>query len=194
MNILNVGYDSTNYYLVGPLNARLLIDIGWSNTLPKFLSVLKRNDVAIKSIRYLLCTHYHPDHAGLVQELKAQGIKLIVLESQPAAIPLMKKYMKPVNQYVDITLNDNMMLTFQDSRRFLSTIGIAGEIIPTPGHSDDSVTLLLDEGAAFTGDLTAPMFLDETQTVARDSWQAIYAHNVKTIYPGHGPSHHVATT
>src|SRR5215213_2216784 len=69
MNILNVGYDSTNYYLVGPSNTRLLVDIGWSNTLPKFLSVLKRYDVPLKSIRYLLATHYHPDHAGLAQEL-----------------------------------------------------------------------------------------------------------------------------
>lgn len=189
MNILNVGYDSTNYYLVGPTNARLLVDIGWSNTLPKFLAVLKRFDIPLKTIRYLLATHYHPDHAGLAQELKQQGIGLIVLESQHEAIPLLKKVMKPVNRYVDITHDDNIPLTFADSRRFLASIGIAGEIIPTPGHSDDSVTLILDEGAAFTGDLTAPMFVDETQTTARNSWQTIAAHNVKMIYPGHGPIH-----
>src|SRR6266496_6255848 len=102
MNILNVGYASTNYYLIGPEKARLLIDIGWSNTLPQFLSVLKRQDVSLSSMRYLLATHYHPDHAGLAQELKAQGIGLLVMESQESAIPLMKKYMKPVNRYVEI--------------------------------------------------------------------------------------------
>jgi hypothetical protein len=35
--------------------------------------------------------------------------------------------------------------------------GVSGEIIYTPGHSDDSVTLILDEGMAFTGDLPYPM-------------------------------------
>ena len=188
MNILNVGYASTNYYLLGPDRARLLVDIGWSNTLPQFLSVLKRHDLSLSNIRYLLATHYHPDHAGLAQELKAQGVSLIVMESQTAAIPLLKKHMKPINRYLDIQLDDNIPLTFQASRSFLAQIGIAGEIIPTSGHSDDSVSLVLDEGIAFTGDLTPPIFLDETQTVAAASWDKLRAHHVKTIYPGHGPS------
>lgn len=187
MNILNVGYGSTNYYLVGPEKARLLVDIGCSNTLPKFQSILKRYDVPLSSIKYLLATHYHPDHAGLAQELKLQGVKLIVMESQPAAIPLLKKVMKPENKYIDITLDDNLDLTFSKSRAFLARIGIAGEIIPTTGHSDDSVSLVLDEGIAFTGDLTAPILLDETQTTALASWDSLRARNVKQVYPGHGP-------
>lgn len=32
-------------------------------------------------------------------------------------------------------------------------MGISGEIVPTPGHSDDSISVVLDDGSAFTGDL-----------------------------------------
>jgi hypothetical protein len=32
-------------------------------------------------------------------------------------------------------------------------LGMESEIVPTPEHSDDSVSLILDEGMAFTGDL-----------------------------------------
>ena len=55
---------------------------------------------------------------------------------------------------MDITLDGNVTITFAESRALLEQIGIRGEIVPTPGHSADSVSLLLDDGSAFTGDLT----------------------------------------
>jgi glyoxylase-like metal-dependent hydrolase (beta-lactamase superfamily II) len=189
MNIVNVGYDSTNYYLLGTNTQRLLVDVGWSNTLAKLLAVLKRKDILLQDIGYLLVTHYHPDHAGLAQELKAKGIRLIVLEQQLAAIPLLKTYMKPVNRYVEIALHDNVVLRMNESRAFLKRIGITGEIIATPGHSDDSVSLVLDLGVAFTGDLPPPGFVEASAgAMLQQSWDALRALRVHTIYPGHGPA------
>jgi ribonuclease/clavin/mitogillin len=188
MNIVNVGYDSTNYYVLGASTNRLLIDVGWPGTLLKLLAVLRRKDIAMEDIGYLLITHYHPDHAGLAQEVKAKGVRLIVLGQQLGAIPLLKTYMKPINPYVDITLHDNLHITIGESRAFLSGIGIAGEIVWTPGHSDDSVSLILDEGAAFTGDLPPPGFVDEKASdTVRQSWDVLRALSVHRIYPGHGP-------
>ena len=60
--------------------------------------------------------------------------------------------MKPSQPYVPVTLHDNLDVSIGESRAFLHTLGIGGEIISTPGHSDDSVTLVLDTGDAFTGD------------------------------------------
>src|SRR4051812_4000159 len=100
MNIVNVGYDSTNYYLLGS-HTQLLVDTGWPGTLPKLLNILKRKDIALQAIQYLLVTHYHPDHAGLAQELKRAGLKLVVLENQRAFIPALGKYMKPEQRYVE---------------------------------------------------------------------------------------------
>ncbi len=178
MNIVNVGYDSTNYYVLADASPKLLIDVGWPGTLPKLQHQCKRLGVDLSRLKHFLLTHYHPDHAGLAQELKRAGCQLIVLETQLAAIPTMKTYMKPQNRYVEIDLTDNITLNLNDSRAFLAKLGIAGEIISTPGHSDDSVSLILDIGAAFTGDLTSPaMIIDET-SASSQSWQKLRALNV----------------
>jgi endoribonuclease LACTB2 len=186
INIVNVGYDSTNYYVLGANAARLLVDVGMPGTLPKLMASLRRKDIRIQDIGYLLVTHYHPDHAGLAQEVKAQGVQLIVLEPQLPAIPQLKAFIKPSMPYANITLHDTIQLALDDSRAFLRGIGIAGSIIGTPGHSDDSVTLVLDDGGAFTGDLPPPL-VGADDAVAR-SWQAIRSLKATTIYPGHGPA------
>jgi ribonuclease/clavin/mitogillin len=97
--------------------------------------------------------------------------------------------MKPSDRYVDITLHDNVRLTIDESRAFLMSIGVPGTIISTPGHSDDSITLVLDEGSAFTGDLPSPSLVgtDALDTVNR-SWDLIRSLNATVIYPGHGPA------
>ena len=106
-----------------------------------------------------------------------------------AGIPLLATYVKPGDRYTPIQLEGNTVLAEQESRAFLATLGIKGEIISTPGHSDDSVTLILDEGAAFTGDLTPPsMVADDPSDDAFKSWERIRSMGVSTIYPGHGPA------
>lgn len=188
MNIINVGYSSTNYWLIGPDRARLLIDVGWPGTLFKLLHECKRKDVELHDIQHLLITHYHPDHAGLAEELKQRGIKLIVLDTQLGAIPELGRYIKPDFHYQEITLVGAIQLTAASSREFLRRNGIAGEIILTPGHSDDSITLVLDSGEAFTGDLPPPMFAtEESQPQIEKSWANIRAHGARMIYPAHGP-------
>jgi glyoxylase-like metal-dependent hydrolase (beta-lactamase superfamily II) len=192
MNIVNVGYDSTNYYLLEPDSVGLLIDVGWPGTMPKLLNMLKRKGVPFQKIKYLLITHYHPDHAGLAQEMKEKGVKLIVMDSQVAFIPALSRYMKPSNHYHEISLEGNVNLRADESRRFLRSIGVSGEIIYSPGHSDNSVTLILDEGMAFTGDLPNPMAAaGEAQRQVELSWANIRAHAVKTIYPAHGLAQHL---
>ncbi len=185
MNILNVGYDSTNYYLLADSKPRLLVDIGFPGTLPKLQHECKRKGIALGDLKHFLCTHYHPDHAGLAQELKRFGCTLIVLENQLPAIPLLRGQMKPRDQYVEIDLKDNLVVTFDESRALLKRLGIEGAIFATPGHSDDSVSLVLDEGTAFTGDLTHPSMAND-EVLA--SWAKLRALGAKTVYPGHGPS------
>jgi len=70
---------------------------------------------------------------------------------------------------------------------FLAAIGIDGEVVATPGHSDDSVSLVLDEGAAFTGDLT-PLSMAEPHNAAalESSWRRLRQLGVTIVYPGHG--------
>jgi len=191
-NIVNVGYDSTNYHVIQTSVARLLVDVGWPGTLPKLLHALKRTGIALSEITHLLVTHYHPDHAGLAQELKQKGIKLILLENQAVGIQTLKQYMKPKHGYVEITLDDNLDVRSSGSRQFLRRMGIEGEIILTPGHSDDSVTLILDMGVAFTGDLPPAALAGQLSPAVQQSWEQIRARHLRLVYPGHGPVQHLA--
>ena len=61
------------------------------------------------------------------------------------------------------------------------------EIVHTPGHSDDSVSLLLDDGPVFTGDLTPLLIGSEDQAVVAASWRTLRERGATHVYPGHGP-------
>ncbi len=191
MNIVDVGYRSTHYYVLANHRPRLLLDAGWPGTLGMMRDSCRRKGIRLEEIPYQLVTHYHIDHAGLAEELKQLGVQLLVLDIQVAAIPLMRRHTKPEDHYTEISMQGNIVLTEATSRDFLKRIGIDGEIIATPGHSDDSVTLILDEGAAFTGDLTNPALLpDDPTDLARQSWERILAKGATTVYPAHGPVWH----
>ena len=188
ITIVNVGYRSTNYWVISAGKSRLLLDLGWPGTMGTMRANLDRMGVPLNEIRYGLATHYHIDHAGLAQELKNVGVPLIVLEPQVAAVPLMKTWTKPQDHYVDIVTTDNVVISPAESRALLSQIGIAGEILHTPGHSDDSVSLLLNDGSVFTGDLTHPALVTEenAKTVAA-SWRLLRERGATRVYGGHGP-------
>lgn len=187
LTISNVGYLSTNYWVVSVGRSRLLVDLGYPGSMGAMRARLKQMDIPLAEIHYGLATHYHIDHAGLAQELKRTGVRLIVLESQLAAIPLMKQFTKPQDHYVEISLEGNMIISFAESRNLLAEIGIRAEILPTPGHSDDSISLLLDDGSAFTGDLPPLEYAwgEAGETVVA-SWQLLKERGARRIYPGHG--------
>ncbi len=186
LTIVNIGYRSTNYWVVGGDTSRLLVDVGWPGTLGTMKANLKRMGVPLHEIRYALATHYHIDHAGLAEELKREGVALLVLGVQVAAIPLMKAWTKPQDKYVEVTTDGNVTISFQESRQLLGQIGISGEILHTPGHSADSVSLLLDDGSAFTGDLP-PESCAFDNPVALSSWRLLRERGAGRVYPAHGP-------
>jgi endoribonuclease LACTB2 len=174
ITIVNVGYRSTNYWVLSAGRSRLVVDLGWPGTRATMRSNLNRMGLPLEEIRFGLATHYHMDHAGLAQEFKQAGVPLLVLETQVSAIPLMKAHMKPRDRYIEITMDGNVVIAPSESRTFLGKIGIAGEILSTPGHSEDSVSLLLDDGSVFTGDLTHPSFADEGSAAAvAASWRLL---------------------
>lgn len=186
--IVHVSLRSTNYWVLGAGPSRFLVDLGWPGMGGALAAELERKSVPVSEIRYGFATHYHMDHAGAAQDLKHRGMTLIVTPEQVPAIEPMRQWMKPEFHYTPIVAAGNRVVPLGESRAFLQSIGFAGELVHTPGHSDDSVSLLLDSGEAFTGDLTAPGFATEEDaaTVAA-SWQALRDRGARTVYAGHGP-------
>lgn len=186
VTIVNVGYRSTNYWVVSAGTSRLLFDIGWPGTLGTMKANLKTMGIPLRDIRYAVASHYHIDHAGLAEELKREGVPLLVLDVQRHAIPLMRTWTKPEDHYVEITTEGNIIISCEQSRQLLSGIGIAGEILHTPGHSDHCISLLLDDGSVFTGDLPPETYAFDNP-IALASWKRLRERGATRVYPAHGP-------
>ncbi|RLT34524.1 MAG: MBL fold metallo-hydrolase [Chloroflexi bacterium] len=190
LTIVNVGYRSTHFWVISAGTSRLLVDLGWPGRYGELAANLRRMDIPLSEIRYGLATHYHIDHAGAAQDLKNAGVPLLVVDVQVGAIPLMAHHIKPADNYTEIVPDGNVVIPCAESRALLAEIGIAGEILHTPGHSPDSVSLLLDNGAAFTGDLTRPeVVAHEDPAVVAASWRLLRERGATTVYPAHGPTY-----
>ncbi len=187
LTIVNVGYRSTNFWVVSAGRSRILVDLGWPGMAGELLHNLQRAGIPLAEIRYGFATHYHIDHAGAAQDLKAKGMPLLVFAQQVAAIPAMKQHVKPTDHYTEIIPAGNLVIRCEESRALLAEVGIAGEVVPTPGHSDDSVSLVLDTGDCFIGDLTMEMMVGpEDPAVVRASWDRLRAMGATRVHGGHG--------
>lgn len=171
---MKITYNSTNYYLEPCSNGFLLIDAGWHGKVEKFKNGLKMLGVKPDEIKYILLTHHHHDHVAIVQELKTiTNAKLIVHKNQipylergvtntvdikqyNRVLRLIDRFTKPFIKYnyPPITINNYDTIMFDDiNDNILRNIGVDGKIVSTPGHSNDSVSILLDNGTAYVGDL-----------------------------------------
>jgi ribonuclease/clavin/mitogillin len=188
LSIVNVGYRSTNFWVVSAGRSRLLVDLGWMGMFDALVANLTRMDIPLREISHGVATHYHMDHAGAAQDLKNAGMRLIVTEEQVAAVPRTGDFAKPTDHFTEIVPLGNLVVSCADSRALLATLGIDGQLLHTPGHSDDSISLLLDGGEVFTGDLTWPTFAtEETMVLVMQSWARLRAFGARTVYAGHGP-------
>ncbi len=187
MNIVNLGYRSTNYYALPVKGGVLLVDCGWYGMMGQFLAQFRHKGIDPTNVKYVLATHFHMDHAGLVNEFKKLGARLILMESQVAVVVAGEAPM-PVKPPLIITTSGagNIVLHFAESREFLASIGLSGEIISTPAHSEDSVSLILDDGSAFTGDLPPRSFSSDDNPALSASWAELDRHHATRIYPAHG--------
>lgn len=80
--MLKLRYGNTNTFLITGRAGYLLIDTDYAGTLPAFYRCIKQNGVKVADITYVLATHYHPDHMGLIPELMKQGVKLLMIDTQ----------------------------------------------------------------------------------------------------------------
>lgn len=188
MKILRLTCKLTNCYLLESCSGWIMIDTDWPDTLPQLLHLLKQQDVRISDIKYLIVTHFHPDHAGIAQYLKDLGINLILHENQVPFTDRLNDFFRKNRKYTykDISSNDNIIVSSSESRKLLKNSGIDGELIRTPGHSDDSISLIIDNYCAFTGDLPSYSLIEAYDNpIFKDSWSLIQSFNVKTVYPAH---------
>lgn len=192
MVVTRLRYGNTNTFLIRGTMGSLLVDTDMAGTLPQFYKAIKAAGVRVKDIDYVLATHYHPDHMGLVGQLMEQGVKLLLVDVQLPYVHYADGIfasMKGVD-YVPVDATSATVISCGESRAFLETLGISGEICHTPSHSMDCVSLFLDEGSCFVGDLEPMEYLagyeDNPQLEA--DWELVLEHEPKTVYYAHQPA------
>jgi glyoxylase-like metal-dependent hydrolase (beta-lactamase superfamily II) len=211
---LNLGI--TNCYLLECAGGYLLIDTAYPGDFERFVKAIDRLGVSLSEIQYLLLTHHHDDHAGFAGRLVEQtGCKVIV--HQDAILPLSKGVsedtMEPVNhciravfslfkmvhrefKYPPFAVTDKDIVVSGDDFDLLKSIGIDGKILHTPGHSRDSISVVLTDKNAFVGDAAMnflkfcgtkyrPIYVEDIDLVF-ESWRKLTTCGAEQIYPAHG--------
>jgi glyoxylase-like metal-dependent hydrolase (beta-lactamase superfamily II) len=188
MKYFNVGYKSANYYLIDAGQYCLAVDVGWPGTINDYGRQLRPTGKRVQDINYLIITHFHVDHAGLVQELKDRGVKFVIFDVQIKQIAQMETMIQKKMSYKPIKLEDNIIIPIPKSREFLHSIGISGEVVHTPGHTEDSISVFLDSGDVFIGDLRPENQIMENDITLKNSWLKLKKLGLKRVNPGHGYS------
>ncbi len=79
------------------------------------------------------------------------------------------------------------VITCTESRDFLAELGILGEIISTPSHSPDSISVILDDSCCIVGDLEPLEYLgayDDNEPLQRN-WERVLSYAPKRIIYAH---------
>ncbi len=125
---------------------------------------------------------------GIAQEIAQHGPVIVVMDVQREYIHAADGvFEKEKNDAFIPIVDDNVKcIRIEESRELLSKIGISGEIISTPGHSDDSISLWIDSGELFVGDLN-PLYELELHkgTQIEKSWNRLLKLKPGTVYYGH---------
>lgn len=182
-------YGNTNTFLIRGKSGYLLIDTDYAGTIQAFYGAIKKYNIKVSDISYVLATHYHPDHIGLVSELMKQGVKLLVVDTQCSHIHYSDEIFSRDKRLNYETINEKgaIVISCKESREFLKGIGIEGEIISTTSHSEDSISMVLDNGVCIVGDLEPIEYWGayEQNVRLKADWELVMSYNPKLIYYAH---------
>jgi hydroxyacylglutathione hydrolase len=190
----------------------IIVDCGDTKKAKEFVKEIENISLKPEEIKLIVITHGHFDHIGTAAEIKKITRAKIAmhirekdwLENGLMPLPpglsmwgtvllgIMKVFMVPFRTItptqVDIVLDDNEFS--------LKDYDIPGKVIHTPGHSSGSVSVLLETGDAFVGDLAMntlpmrfspglPVFGDSMEMI-KNSWCLLLNQGAKMVYPAHG--------
>ena len=211
-DIHRLSFGMCNCYLIKE-EGLMLVDTGFPNQGEKLLKELKALSLEPQDISLIFLTHGHNDHIASVNEIKKlTGGKVAInkrekewveqaLKPLPPGIGLWGKILGMMLKMASSQMHfpgTPVDLVLEDEDFSLEPYGIHGKIMYTPGHSSGSMSLLLDTGDAFVGDLVMnglpmrigcgmPTFAEDTDAVKK-SWRLLLDSGAKQIYCAHGKS------
>jgi glyoxylase-like metal-dependent hydrolase (beta-lactamase superfamily II) len=191
----------------------IMIDVGAPGKIKLFLKSIERLGIKPNDIKLIIPTHGHWDHIGSAKDIKEiTGARIAMHRQEKEWLEKAQKHIPPAvalwGHIISKTLGFLLPLIhfpaakvdiiLRDEDFSLTEFGISGKIIYTPGHSPGSVSVLLDTGDAFVGDLAMnsfplrlspglPIFAENIQEV-KNSLKLLLDKGATKIYPAHGKS------
>jgi len=210
MDIHTIEVGISNCYLIRH-KGTILVDTGVPGKFSKFSKRLKNIGIEPEEIKAVIITHCHWDHVGCLKEIRNMTrAKVVVhkneknlLEKGELTLPpgvtrwgkIMGTLLKAIGRKTSTEPN-KVDFVMEDEDYSLEEFGIPGEIVFTPGHSLGSISVVLDSGEAFIGDMAMNSFpltigpnlsiFAEDIFALKNSWRKLIDKGAKKIYPGHG--------
>ena len=213
--IYNIGSRVVNNFLIPFDTGFILVDTGYAGGFPRFKKKLEKHHIRPEQIIFVFLTHAHDDHAGFLNEVLGATDAEVILH--PKAIEGLKRGQNSFDggcssrlawlfckmlalfghgdhRYPAIKDEYLERLVPIDSDRF-GMLGFPYEILETPGHTSDHISLLVDD-ILFCGDAAMNGFPSIRRTTIwvenleqyKQSWETIIGKNPRMIYPAHGRS------
>lgn len=180
MNLKVLKLKLTNCYLVGVGDQYLLVDTGYEYEWELFCSRLGEVGARLSDIGYVLLTHPHDDHCGLLNKIvEANSNVRVIVSHQAKNVLLSGKHQHTpgagyVNKRIALLLSikgrfdkkwthafppyqiraEDIPITGETDFKEIG-IDLRGRIIETPGHSSDHISVLFDDGDCIAGDAAA---------------------------------------
>lgn len=154
------GAISNCYLLLG--ERPVLVDTGSPGDLKRILSGLKASGVDPKDLALILLTHGHSNHAGCAAELRRRsGAQIAIHAGDAGLVRAGRNGVIAVQDWLGRVLRpfvDEGFEGFEPDLVFkegisLEPYGLRGRILPTPGHTPGSISLVLANGEALIGDV-----------------------------------------
>ena len=191
----------------------IMIDAGAPKKIKYFIKSVEQAGIKPNDIKLIIPTHGHWDHIGSAKDIKEiTGARIAMHHREKEWLEKAQKHIPPAvtlwGHIISKTLGFLLPLIhfpaakvdiiLEDEDFSLTGFGIPGKIIYTPGHSPGSVSVLLDTGDAFVGDLAMnsfplrlspglPIFAEDIQEV-KNSLKMLLDKGATKIYPAHGKS------
>jgi hydroxyacylglutathione hydrolase len=201
----------TNCYFIRGESGGVLVDSGSPGLLMRILRNLEKKSISAEDVKLIVLTHGHFDHCGSADAVRrATGAKVAVhsadllflekcLNTFPKGISPWGKTLRALVKTLVIPSfkrqGTRADIVLGDGEFSLRPYGIAGKVVPSPGHTPGSVSVLLESGEAFVGDLAfnGPPFCLKPRMVFEDdidqvrrTWRDLLGRGITTVYPSHG--------
>lgn len=205
VNTLDLGMVRS--FLLRGKKRHVLVDTGIQGSEGKILDMLAGLGIDPRDISLIILTHEHADHIGSAAKLKEATGALIAMHLLDAEAGRTGK-LTPTNPlngkgrlmnalFRLLRLLPNRLQTFDPDILIggempLSEFGVGGKVIPTPGHTPGSLSILLDSGEAIVGDLVGgrkkPKYspFGESVEAMRASIEMVLEERPRVLFAAHG--------